>query len=363
MIDKMSSVCYDASDVSAYIQRKNLKEEIIMKKTLVAILLLAALLMTCSVASADSWKPKTSVTIYCVSAAGGATDYTDRAMAQALSDYWGDVSVQVVNQPGGSGGVAAGTVWNNAHDGLSILGFSEAVFSQRAMGVFDQAPTAWYMMPVMNTTAVLSVPANSKFETIEDLIDACKNGVVNMASGTGGSVWSLKAAIFADVAGISYNRLNYEGSVPSQTAALAGEVQFVITGLAEQLEYIQAGKLRPLAMIEDFPAEVEGYGTIPAVTDVLPEFADRVQPLQCLGLAIPADCPEEVIAAYEEAYKACMESETVLKAIADRNFNNIAMSREEMTELSAKQESVYSWALYEAEEAPEDPAQFDIPRL
>ena len=59
-----------------------------MKKTLVAILLLAALLMTCSVASADSWKPKTSVTIYCVSAAGGATDYTDRAMAQALSDYW-----------------------------------------------------------------------------------------------------------------------------------------------------------------------------------------------------------------------------------------------------------------------------------
>ena len=58
-----------------------------MKKTLVAILLLAALLMTCSVASADSWKPKTSVTIYCVSAAGGATDYTDRAMAQALKLY------------------------------------------------------------------------------------------------------------------------------------------------------------------------------------------------------------------------------------------------------------------------------------
>lgn len=317
---------------------------------------------TASNVPAGSWKPATSVTIYCVSAAGGATDYTDRAMAQALSDYWG-VSVQVVNQPGGSGGVAAGTVWNNAHDGLSILGFSEAVFSQRAMGTFDQAPTAWYMMPVMNTTAVLSVPANSQYQTIDQLIDACKNGTVNMASGTGGSVWSLKASIFADVAGISYNRLNYEGSVPSQTAALSGEVEFVVTGLAEQLEYIQAGKLRPLAMIESFPAEVKGFGTIPSIADVLPEFSSRVQPLQCLGLAVPADCPEEIIAAYEEAYMACMQSDTVLKAIADRNFNNIAMSREEMTELSAKQESVYSWALYEAEEAPEDPAQFGIPRV
>ena len=334
-----------------------------MKKTLVSLLLATSVLFCSSVVMADEWKPATSVTIYCVSAAGGATDYTDRAMAQALGDYWGNVSVQVVNQPGGSGGVAAGTVWNNAHDGLSILGFSEAVFSQRAMGVFDQAPTAWYMMPVMNTTAVLSVPANSKFQTVEELIDACKESPINMASGTGGSVWSLKAAIFADAAGITYNRLNYEGSVPSQTAALTGEVQFVVTGLAEQLEYIQAGKLRPLAMIETEPAEVEGYGTIPAITDFVPEFAEHAQPLQCLGLAIPADCPEEVIAAYEAAYAACMESDTVQKAIADRNFNNIAMSREEMTELSAQQEAVYSWALYDAEEAPEDPAQFDIPRV
>ena len=127
-----------------------------------------------SAPSEGSWKPSGSVTIYCFSAAGGATDYADRAIAQALGDYWG-TSVQVVNQPGGSGGVAAGTVWNNAHDGTSILGFAEPLFCQRAMGVFDQAPSAWDLMPILNTSAVLSVPEKSPYKTIEDLQKVVKD--------------------------------------------------------------------------------------------------------------------------------------------------------------------------------------------
>lgn len=310
-------------------------------------------------AATDGWKPGSAVTIYCVSAAGGATDYCNRAMAQALGSYWG-TNVQVVNQPGGSGGVAAGTVWNTEHNGLSVLGFSEAVFSQRAMGVFEQAPTAWDLMPIMNTTAVLSVPANSPYQSIEELIAASKEKTINMASGTGGSVWSLKASLFADAAGISFNRLNYEGSVPSQTAALSGEVEYVVTGLAEQLEYIQAGKLRPLAMIESEAAEVEGYGTIPAITDALPAFADYTQPMQCIGIAIPADCPQEVRDAFQQAYIACMESETMQKAIEDGNFNALPMTPDQAQTLAGEQEKVFSWALYNAEVAPEDPTQFGI---
>lgn len=293
-------------------------------------------------AGGEGWKPGSSVTIYCVSAAGGATDYCNRAMAQALGDYWGGANVQVVNQPGGSGGVAAGTVWNNKHDGLSVLGFSEAVFSQRAMGVFDQAPTAWDLMPVMNTTAVLSVPSASPYQTIDDLIEASREKTLNMASGTGGSVWSLKASLFADAAGIRFNRLNYEGSVPSQTAALSGEVEYVVTGLAEQLEYIQAGKLRPLAMIESEAAEVEGFGAIPALTDTLPAFADYAQPMQCIGVAIPADCPDEVRQAFRDAYAACMESDTIQTAIEDGNFNELYMDADEALALAAQQEQVYS---------------------
>lgn len=308
------------------------------------------------------WKPSGNVTIYCFSAAGGATDYADRAAAQALSDYWGGTSVQVVNQPGGSGGVAAGTVWNNAHDGTSVLGFAEPLFCQRAMDVFQEAPDAWNLMPILNTSAVLSVPEGSPYKTIEELINASKNTAVNMASGTGGSVWSLKQSIFAQAAGIQYNRLNYEGSVPSQTAALSGEVDYVVTGLAEQMEYIKSGKLIPLAMIEDKAAEVDGFGTIPAITDTVPSFADYTQPMQCIGLAIPKDCPEEVQEGYKAAYEAIMKTETMQKAIADGNFNNLYMPQEEAQALASDLEKVFSWQLYDAEVAPKNPSEFGIER-
>lgn len=316
---------------------------------------------TSEAGNAAAWKPGSTVTIYCVSAAGGATDYCNRAMAQALTDCWG-VSVQVVNQPGGSGGVAAGAVWNTEHNGLSVLGFSEALFSQRSLGVFDQAPSGWDLMPILNTTAVLSVPQNSPYKTMDDLLAAAKDKKINMASGTAGAVWTLKTAALEKAAGLSFNRLNYEGSVPSQTAAMSGEVEFVVTGLAEQIEYIKAGKLVPLAMVETNSAEVEGVGTIPAITDFVPEFADQPQPMQCIGIAIPADCPQEVRDSYESAFKAAMESATIKDAIAARDFNTLGQWGQDAQEIATEQEKIYSWSLFDSEQAPNDPSQFGIER-
>jgi tripartite-type tricarboxylate transporter receptor subunit TctC len=314
-----------------------------------------------TVETTGAWKPKTTVTIYCVSAAGGSTDYCNRAMAQALTEYWG-TSVQVVNQAGGSGGVAAGTVWNAEHNGLSLLGFSETVFSQRSLGVFDKAPTEWDLMPILNTTAVLSVPAKSPYKTVEDLIRVAKTKTINMASGTAGAVWTLKAVAFEKAAGLQFNRLNYEGSVPSQTAAMSGEVEFVVTGLAEQMEYIKAGRLIPLAMIETESAVVEGVGTIPAITAALPAFANVPQPLQCIGIALPADSPVEIRDAYQTAFIAAMQSKTITDAIAARQFNTLGQYGDAAQKIASEQEKIYSWSLYDAEQAPNDPAQYGISR-
>ena len=84
--------------------------------------------------------------------------------------------------------------------------------------------------------------------------------------------------------------------------------------------------------------------------------------MQCIGLAIPKDCPDEVRAAYAEAYEAVMSSETMQKAIADGNFNNIYMTEDEAQALATDLEKVFSWQLYDAEVAPEDPSQFGIER-
>jgi tripartite-type tricarboxylate transporter receptor subunit TctC len=311
--------------------------------------------------SNQPWKPKGTVTIYCVSAAGGATDYCNRAMAQALSEYWG-VTVQVVNQTGGSGGIAAGTVWNNERNGLHLLGFAEMVFSQRSLGVFDQPPSAWDLMPILNTVGVLSVAPNSPYKTISDVIAGAKTRTVNMGSGAVGAVWTLKAVVLEQAAGIKFNHLNYEGSVPSQTAAMSGEVDVVLTGLAEQIDYLKAGRLIPLAMIENSPSTISGVGTVPAITDVVPSFANYPQPMQCIGIALPADSPQEIRDAYQTAFIAAMQSKTIKDAILAREFSTLGQYGAESQAIAIEQEKVYSWALYDAGQAPTAPSTFGIAR-
>jgi tripartite-type tricarboxylate transporter receptor subunit TctC len=344
-----------------------------MKKILISKLLLALVATLMLFASCDKkaasraaaggeWKPNGTVTIYCVSAAGGATDYCNRAMAQALSEIFGS-SVQVVNQPGGSGGVAAGTVWNQPRNGLHLLGLSETVFSQRSAGVFDQPPTAWDLMPIMNTTGVLSVAPNSPYKSMNDVINALKSGkTINLGSGTVGSVWTLKALALESAAGVKFNRLNYEGSVPSQTACMSGEVDVVLTGLAEQVDYLKSKRLIPLAMIENESATIEGVGTIPAITDFVPEFADTPQPMQCIGIALPGDSPSEIRDAYQKAFIQAMQSKTIKDAVAMRNFNTLGQYGEDAQVLANEQEKIYSWALYDAGQAPNEPSKFNIAR-
>jgi tripartite-type tricarboxylate transporter receptor subunit TctC len=317
---------------------------------------------TAGTALSGEWKPGGTVTIYCVSAAGGATDYCNRAMAQALTEIFGS-SVQVVNQPGGSGGVAAGTVWNQPRNGLHLLGFSEAVFSQRSTGVFDQPPIAWDLMPIMNTTGVLSVAPNSPYKSMDDVINALKSGkIINLGSGTVGAVWTLKAVVLENAMGFKFNHLNYEGSVPSQTACMSGEVDVVLTGLAEQIDYLKSKRLIPLAMIENESITIEGVGVIPAITDFVPEFAGMPQPMQCIGIALPSDSPQEIRDTYQKAFIQAMQSKTIKDAIAMRNFNTLGQYGEASQAIAQEQEKIYSWALYDAGQAPNEPSQFNISR-
>jgi tripartite-type tricarboxylate transporter receptor subunit TctC len=341
-----------------------------MNKFLFAVLITALGLSGCEkkaavgeAAAGGAWKPTGTVTIYCLSAAGGATDYCNRAMAQALGEIWGS-TVQVINQPGGSGGVAAGTVWNQPRNGLSLLGFSETAFAQRVLGVFDQPPIAWDLMPILNTTAVLSVAPGSPYKTIEDLLNVLKVGkAINLGSGAVGSIWTLKSVILEKAAGVKFNHLNYEGSVPSQTACMSGEVDVVLTGLAEQIDYIKSKRLIPLAMIETEPSAIEGVGTIRAITEAVPEFGGFPQPIQCIGIALPGDSPQEIRDAYQKAFIQAMQSKTIKDAIAARNFNALGQYGADSAAIADEQEKIYSWALYDAGQAPNDPSRFSIARL
>ncbi|RYF65051.1 MAG: tripartite tricarboxylate transporter substrate binding protein, partial [Comamonadaceae bacterium] len=91
--------------------------------------------------------------------------------------------------------------------------------------------------------------------------------------------------------GTTYKHVTYDGGNPAVVSTLSGETQVTTQLAAEQTDMIRAKKIRPLAVVSDKPLVIEGYGTIPPLSQFVPGFTD---PINYFGIFIPKGVPPEV---------------------------------------------------------------------
>ncbi len=334
--------------------------------TLLGLLLLAASGFANGQQEADQadsgeWKPTRPVTIVVYAGAGGGTDLAARGLGKAFEEYFG-VPFTVVNMTGGAGGVAANHVWNQEHDGYTLFGCSSGVHSLNVVGAFDVTNDNWEYKMALGTPGVLSVSSDSPYQSIEDLVKAGSSSTLKSSASSAGCVWDLKVSQLEQMGNIKVNHMPYEGSQPSMVAALSHEVDFAVTGLAEQREYILADKLRPLAVIEKEPVVLDGYGEIPSLASVYPEFETLPSPMVWTGIGIPADTPQNIKDAYEKAFVAAMASDRMKKLSEDTKWGLLGIQGSKAAGITQQQDSIYSWALYDLGSAKKSPEEFGIGR-
>ena len=309
----------------------------------------------------EMWKPERAVNVYCWAGAGGMTDLQSRAMAKGLEEAMG-VPFQVTNVTGGGGAVAANQVLSMARDGYTILGMSEGIHGIPVLGGFDKTSDDFSICMSIGAEAVISVPADSPYQTIEDLVAAAATKELKAASSQAGSIWSVKLGQFMQATGTSYNKLSYEGSAASHVAALNGEVDLVLTAISEQKEYILAGKLRPLVIIEQDGVDLEGVGYIRSLGEVYPAFMDLPVAMQWVGMGIPADTAPEIIEAYEAAWKQALDSSYMSDLIETLGCKKIALVGDDAKDSLHQLNSVFMWALYDNGLAQISPETYNIPK-
>lgn len=301
------------------------------------------------------WAPTRPINIVVAASAGGMTDSVARAMAKGMESALG-VSVQVVDMPGGSGQIATEYVLQQPRDGYNILGMSSDLHALPVISDFAYTADDFDCCVAMSAKGVISVPADSPYQTIEELIEAAKTTELKAAASQAGSIWGVKLVNFMQITGVTLNKISYEGSAPSQVAALNGEVDMVLTGLSEQREYILGGQLRPLAMVESEQAELEGYGTIAPLSDLYPEMKEMTLPMQWVGLAFPKDMPMEITEAFHKAYDAALVSDEVNALSKTLGVPVVGLYGDEATDLLNELDSVTAWTLYESGVATVDPS-------
>ncbi len=191
---------------------------------------------------------------------GGGWDQSARAFAQAAEESGSADSTQVSNVPGAGGTVGlADLATERSEEYLMMMGLVMvgAIETNQSQATLEEAT------PIARLTAedlVIVVPADSPYETVEDLVaDIEENGRdVAFAGGSAGGADHILAGLLLQAADVPVENLNYvpySGGGESLAALLGGQVAAGISGVAEYGEQVEAGALRALATSGDEPVD------------------------------------------------------------------------------------------------------------
>lgn len=321
----------------------------------------SAMLFGATVAQAQ-WQPDGPVSIVVPWSAGGSTDTVTRVLAGELTEALGQ-SVVIINQPGASGSVGTRSVWDAPHDGMMMAaGAAADLGAYPVLGMLDATLSDWRLYLHVANPGLISVPADSDIESFDQLLEALQNADEPLTVATAGltSAGAIAMGAIDGAADVNYRQIVYEGGNPAVIATVAGETDFTSQTATEQVDMIRAERLRPLAVIASSPLELDGYGTVPAVTDWLPDLQSANN---YFGVWIPADAPQEVFDAMDTVWEdAIMNSRAMMAFAAERGALFDPSYGDAAQAAAMPMLSINAWQQYDGGTAENSPEDFDIPR-
>jgi tripartite-type tricarboxylate transporter receptor subunit TctC len=325
--------------------------------------LAGALAVTGGALAADySWQPERPVTIIVPWAAGGSTDQVTRVAAGELEDALGQTFV-IVNQPGASGSVGTTSAWEAPHDGYTwAAGAASDLGNYPVLGMLDVTLDQWALYLTVANVSVVGVNPDAPWQDFGELLEDLKTRGSEISVATAGVLSAGHNAMesLARQADLSYRHVTYDGGNPAVIATVAGETQVTTQLASEQAEMIRAGRLRPLAVLDDQPLELEGHGTVPPVTDWLP---DVFLATNYFGIWTPKDVPAEVLETMDQVWEEVIsKSQALEQYAADRGALFTPYWGEDAQERAMGMVRQNAWMMYEAGKAENDPSDFGIER-
>lgn len=239
---------------------------------------------------------------------GGGSDLFARVIAPGLADALKQ-TVMVENRAGAGGAIGADHVAKSAPDGRTFLVSDSAAYSV-SPSLYPSLPyAAKDLIPVVDVARfanVLIVPANSRFNSLDDVLKAARKepGKLSIASAGNGSSPHLTAEKFQADAKIKLIHVAYKGSGPAIADTISGQVDMVFSGLPSISEYLKGGKVKALAIAS--PQRSPFAPEVPTMAEAgVPGFESLISQ----GLFAPAGTPDEVVAKVNAAVNQIMGSQ------------------------------------------------------
>jgi len=214
-----------------------------------------ALVFAMSAGAAGAAYPERPITFVVPWGAGGGTDTTARYFAAGLEKELGQ-PVNVVNRTGGSGVVGHSAIATAPPDGYTIGMITVEISMMHWQGLTELTPASYTPIALVNADpAGFTVRSDSPFKSVKEALDYAKANPGKLkASGTGqGGIWHLALAGLMNDAKIPQTAIPWvpsNGAAPAMQDLVAGGVDIVTCSLPEARPLIDAGKAKPLAVMD-----------------------------------------------------------------------------------------------------------------
>jgi tripartite-type tricarboxylate transporter receptor subunit TctC len=248
-------------------------------------------------------------------APGQAIDITTRMIGQWLSERLGQQFI-VENRPGAGGNIGTEAVVRAPPDGYMLLAIGSnnminATLYEKLNFNFirDIAPVA----SVARVPQVMEVTPSFPAKTVPEFIAHAKAnpGKVSFASAGNGSVAHVTGELFKMMTGVNMLHVPYRGAALALTDLIGGQVDLMFDNMPSSIEYIRAGRLRPLAV--STTTRLESLPDIPTVGDFVPGFETSAWG----GIGAPKDTPGEIIDKLNREINAALADPKMNARLAD----------------------------------------------
>jgi tripartite-type tricarboxylate transporter receptor subunit TctC len=275
-------------------------------------------------------------------APGGSVDISSRILAVPLSQILGQ-QIVVDNRAGGGGAIGAGIVINSGADGYTLFaGSSGSLTANRA--VYSKLPydslRDFIPLSMINVTPMIVVTHPSlPVATVRELVDLARKqpGKLVMASAGTGTSNHLAIELFQSATGTQFLHVPYKGSGQVYPDLISGQVQATIDQIASSIGFIQAGRLRALAV-----TSLTRSSVLPAVPTADEAGIKGFEAASFTGVLAPRGTPAAVVAKLTDAIVKAARMPSVAERFRELAAEPRTTTPEEFREFMQK--DIAKWA-------------------
>lgn len=294
--------------------------------------------------------------------AGGGTDNISRAIASAAEKTLGK-SITITNKPGATAALGTQYVYDNKADGYTLLFSAEnpALYgvlqlSKRSFEEFTPISILGRGIPT------ILVPKDSKYQTLNDLINDVKANPskVKMGSTGSGGLPYVVSTMLESTAKTQFSMVPFDGDGPLLTALLGSHIDVAVVALSAAVENAKAGKVKVLAVVND--QKVDDLPDAPPVTDAIPDMKKFMPWGPFYGVWVKKDTPEPIkqklVASFTEAQK-----DPDFQSLLDKmGIISMGVTGDEADKFWRSWQSTTAWLLHDAGGTKASPDEFNIPK-